>query len=397
MSDAALAGVPGDGKPVKEKIHLLYLIGEVGLGGSEHQLYLLLKHLDKTLFDLHVLVFNPSPYGMLDQDMCRLGAHVYQMPEECRRVSSRFRFILHLARKISPHIIHSWSLHDNPYAGLAGWLAGVPVCLGSLRSSLSLSNVQSLPRLYRWLSLYSVAGLVVNSSAVQAELQCVGMIPPRSYLLPNCVEQSVVPAPVPARQRLIGMVANLRSVKNHLLFVDALARVLPEFPQIGAVIAGQPVLSEPRLPEQIAARIQSYGLQERVLMTGFCRDVPALLQQLEIFCLTSDSEGLPNAILEAMAAGLPVVATRVGGVPELVQEGINGLLVEPGDVDGLARALRSLLLDPQKAHRMGQAGRERVELDFNCPRIAAQLQNLYLKFLNQHGMQFWPAQQETAV
>ena len=144
MSDAALAGVPGDGKPVKEKIHLLYLIGEVGLGGSEHQLYLLLKHLDKTLFDLHVLVFNPSPYGMLDQDMCRLGAHVYQMPEECRRVSSRFRFILHLARKISPHIIHSWSLHDNPYAGLAGWLAGVPGIAAQFVESFERAKPASL-------------------------------------------------------------------------------------------------------------------------------------------------------------------------------------------------------------------------------------------------------------
>jgi glycosyltransferase involved in cell wall biosynthesis len=118
-------------------------------------------------------------------------------------------------------------------------------------------------------------------------------------------------------------------------------------------------------------------------MLGFRADIPAVLARLGIFCLTSDSEGTPNAILEAMSAGLPVVATRVGGIPRLVRDGVTGLLIPPGDDHALTDALRTLLRDPERAREMGKAGRARVEAEFGCDAIVRQFEDYYFKQLTQ--------------
>jgi glycosyltransferase involved in cell wall biosynthesis len=114
-----------------------------------------------------------------------------------------------------------------------------------------------------------------------------------------------------------------------------------------------------------------------VILAGFHPHPPALLPRCYALCLPSDSEGMPNAVLEAMAAGLPVAATRVGGVPQLVADGVTGWLVEPGDLDGLAAALRRLLDDPAAARRMGQAGRQRAQADFSTSAVVPRLEAFY--------------------
>ena len=124
----------------------------------------------------------------------------------------------------------------------------------------------------------------------------------------------------PRSARVVGMVGNLRREKNYLMFVRGVSEILPEFPNVYGIMIGQPVLvSDPDVPHQIQGEIDVLGVGDRVRMLGFYSNVPALLPAFEIFCLTSDFEGTPNAVLEAMAAGLPVVATRVGGIPRLIR------------------------------------------------------------------------------
>jgi glycosyltransferase involved in cell wall biosynthesis len=105
---------------------------------------------------------------------------------------------------------------------------------------------------------------------------------------------------------------------------------------------------------------------------------------MQVVCLTSHTEGTPNVVLEAMAAGRPVVATRVGGVPELIADGINGLLVEPGDVEGLARAITRLLNDPDLAQRLASAGQQMVKQKYGCKHIVSQLEQLYCDAVAAH-------------
>lgn len=379
---------------LKTRIKIVFLIGQLGLGGSERQLYLLLKHLDKDLLECHVVVFNPSPYVVLNESLERIGVKVWPVPLNCTGVWRRVRFVYRIFQSISPDIVHSWTVHDNPYAGLAGFLTGIPVRFGSLRGSTNLPGFQKLPSFYRWLSLYSVSMLAVNSEAISKEL-CGKRYPPgRIFVLPNCIENSSSEQDAPdlsslgiqERHRVVGLVGNLRCIKNHLMFVEGLARVLPQFPDVRGLIVGQPIQDEPDLPDKIASRIKELNLNGNVIMAGFRSDVPALMRRLTVFCLTSTHEGMPNVILEAMAAARPVVATKVGGVPELVKDGVNGFLVESGDIEGFARAVKSLLADPALAQRMGFAGRQRVEQEFSPQQAVERLTKLYLNSLAEKGI-----------
>jgi glycosyltransferase involved in cell wall biosynthesis len=335
--------------------------------------------MDPGRFERHVVVFNPSPHYTQ-----RASVQVHAIPAGCNTVGRRMLWIYGLLRQVRPDVIHSWSIHDNPYAGIVGALARVPRRLGSVRGSLSSPDFTQFPPLIRWLILHSVQGLVVNAEPIAGELHRAGVSENRIQVLPNCVEScqtqdTAVPDGVPPHARLVGMVANLRREKNYRMFVQGLGKVIPEFPDLYGVIVGQAVLaSDPEVPDQIRCEIERQGLQGRVLMNGFHARVSALLPGFEIFCLTSDSEGTPNVVLEAMAAGRPVIATSVGGVPCVVESGVTGLLVEPGDVDGLAGALRTLLRQPEKARQMGIAGRRRAESEFGCRKIAMLLEEFYL-------------------
>ena len=120
-------------------IRLAYLIGQIGLGGSERQLLVLLEHLDRSRHECCVIVFHPSPEGELHREFERLGVDVVDVPEDRRGVFARLGFLTRALRRRRPHVVHAWSAHANPWASLAGRLAGVPVVLGSLRTTLHSS------------------------------------------------------------------------------------------------------------------------------------------------------------------------------------------------------------------------------------------------------------------
>lgn len=368
-------------------IRIIYLIGQLGLGGSERQLYLLLKHMDKTRFEPHVVVFNPSANYILDDDLRKADVQVHAIPSNVKGIFARIFWLYRLFRQIRPQVIHSWSIHDNPYAGLVGWMARIPRRLGSVRGSLVSEDFLNFHPILRWLILHSVQGHLVNSDAIADQMRGAGIPAKRIHVLQNCVEiQSSSAAQfdgIPSDARVIGMVGNLRREKNYLMFVRGMAAIIPEFDNVYGVMVGQPVLnSDPEAPDQIRAEVEAKKVAGRLKMLGFRSDIPAVLSRLEIFCLTSDSEGTPNAVLEAMAAGLPVIATRVGGIPRIIDDGLSGLLISPGDSDGLASALRMLLNDPQLAHRLGNAAKKRAETEFGARAIVRKFEEYYLAQLN---------------
>ncbi|MEW6716803.1 MAG: glycosyltransferase family 4 protein [Chloroflexota bacterium] len=235
--------------------------------------------------------------------------------------------------------------------------------------------------------------LVVNADSIVEELVSRKFPARRVFIVPNCVGTCVPNGQkakasadlsafgIPNGQRVVGLVGNLRKVKNHLMFVDGLSQVLAGFPDTRGVIIGQPIPDEADYPEQITTRIAEHGLSDKIFLAGFYPNIPAMMHRFSVFCLTSDYEGTPNVILEAMAASRPVVATRVGGVPDLVQDGVTGFLVNPGDVDGFAAAVKVLLDNPSLAERMGRAGRELAERKYSCEHAAKKLATLYLDAL----------------
>jgi glycosyltransferase involved in cell wall biosynthesis len=373
------------------RVKVFYLIGELGFGGSERQLYLLLKNMDMEHYECHVIVFNPSRHFTFHECLVKLGVRLWEISSHCRSISSRIRFLFRIFRKLKPDVVHSWTFHDNPYAGLIGWLARVPVRLGSMRGSIFSADMKTLPFICRLLCVYSVNGIVVNSRETLEELKSSPCPSPPIYVVPNCVNTDLYydvtnhnainlsSLGIESGHRIVGIVGNLRRVKNHLMFVESMALVLEKYPDVRGLIVGQPV--EPDIPDLIFSKIRKLGLEGSVILAGFRNDVPALIKRFSVLCLTSNSEGLPNAILEAMAAARPVIATRVGGVGSVVKHGVNGLLVEPGDAGGLASAVTRLLSDQVLAERLGNAGRKMVQQEFGCQRMAHKFSHLYLNQL----------------
>jgi glycosyltransferase involved in cell wall biosynthesis len=175
------------------------------------------------------------------------------------------------------------------------------------------------------------------------------------------------------RTIIAGTIANLHPRKGIQFLLYALHHLLDEFPNLHCVIIGRDDGEEANL-RRIVTQL---GIENHIHWLGYRPDARHLLPMFDVFVLPSLFEGLPIALLEAMDAGLPVIATRVGGTPEVVVNGETGLLVDPGDVPALAISLRSLLVDSHKREQMGDAGRRRVREEFTIDRMAKRYAELY--------------------
>jgi glycosyltransferase involved in cell wall biosynthesis len=172
----------------------------------------------------------------------------------------------------------------------------------------------------------------------------------------------------------VGVVAHLSPEKGHVTVLKAAARLRERFPDVTYVLVGG---GERR--QLLEERARALNVADRVLFTGFRKDSDAMMREFDVFCLASLSEGLSSAILAAMARPLPVVATRVGGIPELVVDGNTGLLVPAGRPDKLAEALAKVLSSSSLRRRMREAGRRRVAEYFTLDRKLDETERLYLE------------------
>ena len=171
--------------------------------------------------------------------------------------------------------------------------------------------------------------------------------------------------------RVALIVARLFPEKNHRLLLDAFAQAAQNHPRFRLLIAGEGTEAE-----AIRAQIETLKLSEKVQMLGVRRDVPRLLAASDVFVLSSEREGLPIAVLEALAAARPVVATSVGNVPDVVRDGVSGRLVPPGNKEAFAVALEELLSDAESCEKMGQAGRE-IARDYDVHHMIERYESLF--------------------
>ena len=186
---------------------------------------------------------------------------------------------------------------------------------------------------------------------------------------------------------MVTYVANLFAYKGHSDLVDAARRIADAFPSIRFLLVGADAGEEGNLRR----RIEALGLGRNVLLVGPRPDAAAIVAASAFLVHPSHQEGFPNAILEAMAAGKAVVATRVGGIPEAVEDGRTGLLVPARDPAALAGAVLSLLRDPDRARAMGEAGRMRVEEEFSIGKMVEGIESLYVELLARKAPGVLPA------
>jgi glycosyltransferase involved in cell wall biosynthesis len=177
---------------------------------------------------------------------------------------------------------------------------------------------------------------------------------------------------LPESSFIIGVVARVTRTKGHRLLLDVFARLQSRMPNALLLIVGDGA----ELPA-VKAHIRKLALENSVQVMGERQDVPAILAALDVFCLPSETEGMPMTVLEAMAAGLPVLASNVGGIPELLEQGRAGLMVPPRAPDELEAALLTLANDPVRARDMGRAGRERLLKEFSLECTLNAYEDLY--------------------
>jgi glycosyltransferase involved in cell wall biosynthesis len=183
------------------------------------------------------------------------------------------------------------------------------------------------------------------------------------------------------QERLVGIVGRLDMAKGHLQFLEVAQRILPEFPATRFIIVGEATRGEDEDANAILDRIEKADLGDRMILTGYRDDVPDLLGAMDLFLFPTHAEAFGLVIVEAMAMGLPVVSANCDGVPDIVEEGRTGLLVNPRDVEGLTAAVGTLLKDGEMRRAFGKAGRARAETLFSEEKMCREMEELYQQLI----------------
>lgn len=370
---------------------ITFITGQLGLGGAEKQLYLLVRGLTQSGWRVSVITLNPGVGDYWEKPIKELGIPLYEIPRTALRLG-RLALIQNVLAKEKPQIVHAWTLHANIYAALAGRLAGIPVRTGSERANQNISR-QALGRWWYFCSLRGLTCLVANSEPAATYM--------RRYhrgldakVVPNAVE---IPEELTGsdqrneiRRRLgitatsvvIGAVGSLVPRKNFALLIDAIASLSKEFPDIMFVLVGQGLLRQD-LEQRARASLPRDGF----LFTGAIPNASELYPAFDLLCSPSlNQEGMPNVLMEASAAGLPVVATNVGGVSQIVEDGKTGFLVQPGDMAAMRDRIRQLVVDAELRHQLGNAGREKMQREYGVERMVTRMMAVYRTTLEAKGI-----------
>jgi len=289
-----------------------------------------------------------------------------------------------LFNRTRPDIVHAHDPHAVAMAALGlsmSSLQPLPVLVASRRVDFRLKKNSFSRWKYR-----QVDGFVCASHAIAQLLEADGIAPARLFTVHEGIDvERIAHTPaasvhaalwLPVQAPIVGNIGALVEHKGQRHLIDAAAVVVREVPDARFVIFGEGPL-RPALEQQV----KHLHLEKHVFLPGFRADVIGLLKGFDVFVMCSELEGLGTSILDAMAAGKPVVGTRTGGIPEVIDDGITGLLVSPADARGLAAAVVQLLQDPAMRERMGQAGWARVRERFTVERMVESTRRVYRELL----------------
>lgn len=356
-------------------LRVLMVSTERGWRGGERMLASLLSALPA---DVHAVTACP-PGSPLAQRLEASGKAVEPLDARGPLDLAALRRLRRLAVSGRFDLVHAHTSHAHALALPALFRTGVP---------LVVTRHVAFPvkRLSRW-KYRAVRRFAAVSSFVRDVLVRGGVQPERVDVIPNGIEVLPLPADRGAHRAALGLSPDEMAVvsaghfsaeKNHRLLLEAWADAAPRHPSARLRLAG-----EGPLEESLRAQVRDRDLP-RVTFEGYREDLPALLRAADLYVSPSDSEGQGLSVMEALAAGLPVAATRAGGVADLVSDGETGILVPVGDAGALASALDALLGDAERRARLGRAGRARAERDFDLDRMASAYRDFYLRALVSH-------------
>jgi len=371
---------------------VLIAVGTLEVGGAERQVLEICRALGERGFRFDVVTIGEE--GALAPDLRNAGAGMHSLrisPRGSSRMARLLRLVRSvprmraLLRQLRPDLVHAYLTEMSIVTVAARWPRRRPPLILSKRS---LAEWVARDPIYfplaRWMNRRADV-ILANSNAVADEaIRKENADPKRVRVIYNGVDmERYHPGPpeealarelgIPAGVPVIGMIANFFVYKGHAEVVRAAAILRGQGLEFTLLFVGR----DGDASEEVRRRIREAGLTERVRFAGSRPDVPGLLRLCDVFVSASYEEGFSNSILEAMSSGRAIVATRVGGTPEQIEDGVTGLLAQPRDPEALALALARVLREPDLRSRLGAAAREAVGHRFSLDRLAERISNLY--------------------
>lgn len=385
-----MTGTPSlDAAPVTRdgaarRLTVVHCFDTFEVGGTEMNAVRTIERLDRTRYDVRVTCLTRK--GPLEGRLRALGVPIHEFHvgslASARALRQGLAFRQWLRRE-SVDVVHSHDIYANIFAVPWARAAGIPLVIAS-RRWWTETNRPSHVWLNRW--SYGLAHRVLaNSPSVGELVRAEGIPADKVVVIPNFVDDSAFMSPDDAwvqRMRatlglapdslVIGVVANLHTIKDHASLLQAAATLVPRYPTLKVVLVGDGVERA-----ALEAQTESLGLRRHVVFAGRLPHQPSPHWLFDLSVLCSRGEGFPNSIVEAMAAGRPLVATRVGGVPDVVVDGETGVLVPAGAPAELARAIDSVLGNSSAARGYAERGLRRARDEYFADRVLVQLDRLY--------------------
>ncbi len=390
----ARASTAVDGVNPARKRKIFYLLDSLNIGGTETQAVELARRMDPAKYDVTLACLRKE--GPLLANLNGSSVNVVEFhpkggidsPQGLYQLARMVAFL----RRGKFDVVHAHDLWSNMIGVVAGKLAGVPVIVTSQRDLSHDAWYKSSRKKWLRRAQSASSAVLTNASMIREGLvRDEGLDPQKVRVIHNGVDLDRFRAAPGARARLfpgmerakiVVLVGNMHTdVKGQPTLIAAAPGIGSRCPQARFVLVG-----DGEMRAQFEQSAEAVGVESRFLFVGRRSDVADILAACDLAVLPSAAEGMPNAVLEYMAAGLPVVASAVGGNLEVVEDGVTGLLVPPGDAVALGNAVARLLDDDALARSMAEKAREMVERKFSFERLTREVGALYEELLQAKGV-----------
>ena len=352
------------------ELNICFIAGTLGQGGAERQLFHMLQALQRCGSKSRVLCLTRGEYW--EDKLLDLGIDVCWVGQSSSRLR-RLTKIIHELRRSRPQVVQSQHFYTNLYAVAAARILGLRE-VGAIRGDANV-EVSNSGRFLGALGLRAPRTIAANSEAAIRNLASSGIPVSHLFLLRNVVDTDIFRPGLSMKRQTVTICAVGRLVKQKRFdrLIDVFAKVKSQSViSVDLIIAG----NGPLLPD-LKKQISRLGLEDSVKLTGIVPDPETIYQEADILALTSDWEGTPNVVLEAMSCGLPVVATRVGELPNFIQTGMTGFLVDSFDEEKMVAVLLDLINNPDLRTAIGQQARESIVDRYSVHQLPGQLHKLY--------------------
>jgi len=374
------------------KINVLHIYQNSKIGGVQQQFLSLLKAYDRDVFNPIFCCLGPEEEISKEIERIDIETVALNRVRYHRFSPGIVRDLYRLMKQKNIHIVRTHRYRANLYGRLAALLSGVPVKIISLHDNYR-KDLRLERRIVNKILLKATDKIVAVSESIRKDIiKYDGIDSSKILVIPNGIDTERFNPEgnfadirkgfsIKESDIVLGFVGRVVPAKGLEYLIDALPFLKKEFKNIKLLITG-----EGSTMERLKKKAKENNVHDSIIFTGKRRDIPDILSCTDIFVMPSVAEGLPNALLEAMAMGKPIVATEVGGIPEVIKNRHSGFLVPPRNPEALATAIKDLISNEQLAAKMGQAARHIVLDNLSIKAIAQKWQTLYLSILREKGL-----------